>query len=179
MVELSGIEASRSPASGTRRDTLSGGRSRPRTPQEVDGSGFQRGGRCATGAERVNNEGFLVRLMRELIKVEPTCPGRGARSLPEGRSLAPRERERGRDQARGRGPLAEPRAGGEARSRASGSDGIGGAERDRTVPLSLRSGRDAVALHGQGALPPKTPDGGRRFDPTVASKRSKSGDSAR
>jgi len=55
------------------------------------------------------------------------------------RRVAPRERERGRDQARGRGPLAEPRAGGEARSRASGSDGIGGAERDRSVPLSLRS----------------------------------------
>src|SRR5713101_2527981 len=45
----------------------------------------------------------------------PLCSGRGARSLPEGRSLAPRERERARDQARGRGrirpsrvPVAEP-----------------------------------------------------------------------
>ena len=47
---------------------------------------------------------------------------RGARSLPEGRSLAPRERERARDQARGRGPLAEPRTGGAAGSLASGSD---------------------------------------------------------
>jgi protein ImuB len=49
--------------------------------------------------------------------------GRSARSLPEGRSLALRERERARDQASGRGPLAEPRAGGTARSQASGSDG--------------------------------------------------------
>src|SRR5713101_7053961 len=45
----------------------------------------------------------------------PFAPVRGARSLPEGRSLAPRERERARDQARGRGrirpsrvPVAEP-----------------------------------------------------------------------
>jgi hypothetical protein len=37
--------------------------------------------------------------------------GRGARSLPEGRRRAPRERERARDQALGRGPLAEPSAG--------------------------------------------------------------------
>src|SRR5262249_14299073 len=35
---------------------------------------------------------------------------------------------------------AEPGGGGEARARASESDGTGGAERDRTVPLSLRSG---------------------------------------
>ncbi len=37
-------------------------------------------------------------------------PGRGARSLPEGRRRAPRERERARDQARGRGlwPSREP-----------------------------------------------------------------------
>ena len=37
--------------------------------------------------------------------------GRGARSLPEGRRRAARERERARDQALGRGPLAEPSAG--------------------------------------------------------------------
>jgi len=50
---------------------------------------------------------------------------RGARSLPEGRRRAPRERERARDQARDRAPLGEPRAGAPAgrRSRASGSDG--------------------------------------------------------
>src|SRR5713101_6582266 len=50
---------------------------------------------------------------------------RGARSLPEGRRRAPRERERARDQARGRAPLSEPRAGAPAgrRSRVSGSDG--------------------------------------------------------
>jgi hypothetical protein len=37
--------------------------------------------------------------------------GRGARRLPDGRRHAPRERERARDQARGRAPLGEPRAG--------------------------------------------------------------------
>ena len=47
---------------------------------------------------------------------------RSARSLAEARSLTLRERERGEDQARGRGPLAEPRAGRTARYRASVSD---------------------------------------------------------
>src|SRR5712691_11219747 len=50
-----------------------------------------------------------------------------------------------RDQARGRAPLGEPRAGGEARFRASGSDGSGPEQAEATVQATPRPTAAGVA----------------------------------
>jgi hypothetical protein len=96
-----------------------------RVPEILDraAEGEDRPGSCYSAGATIR----LTECPTARVCASEVCPGRSARSLPEGRSLALRERERARDQASGRARIRASRSPVRPpgrRSRTSGSDGL-------------------------------------------------------